>query len=269
LRYFFHIGYNGFDYRGWQKLPQIKGVNVQAIIETQLSSILKTDLTIVGCGRTDAKVHASQFFFHVDIEKEWDFDLLFRLNKNLPAGISIFDILPVDNSRHARFDATSRTYNYFIHTYKDPYLSDISAMYLRKDLNIAEMKKAVSLLPKYDDYKPLSKIGPLGKSTICKVTHADLYSDESGDCLRLEISANRFLRGMIRVIVHKLLLIGRGELSVEEFESYLISKIGPPIDRVAHPQGLYLSKVKYPFLDLPCRSQLFNALAHEARWTTV
>ena len=101
----------------------------------------------MGCGRTDAMVHASQFFFHVDVDKEWDFDLLFRLNKNLPADIAIFEIILMKDNQHARFDATQRTYDYFMHTYKDPFLHSMSALYLEKDLDLEKMKAATALLP--------------------------------------------------------------------------------------------------------------------------
>jgi tRNA pseudouridine38-40 synthase len=267
LRYFFHIGYNGFNYQGWQKLPQAH--SIQSTIETALSQVLKTDVTIVGCGRTDAQVHASQFFFHIDIDKKWDFDLLFRLNKNLPDDIAVFDIIPVEDSSHARFSAMGRTYNYFIHTYKDPYLSRISSMYSEKNLHLGEMKKAARILTQYDDYKPFCKNLSVHQTTICKISGADLYTDASGDNIRFEISSNRFLNGMIRIIVQKLLLIGREELSVDEFENYLISKQTPRVNKGAYPQGLYLSQVRYPFLEIPSRSELFNELVREGRWKEV
>jgi tRNA pseudouridine38-40 synthase len=267
LRYFFHIGYNGFNYRGWQKLPQAH--SIQAVVEKLLSQILKTNLTIVGCGRTDAQVHASQFFFHVDIDVTWDYDLVFRLNKNLPPDIAVFDIIPMEGLPHARLHAISRTYNYFIHTYKDPYLSTISSQYLDKDLNLQEMKRAVALFPKYRDYRAFCKNVAMQRTTICKITSANLYIDENGDNIRFEISANRFLSGMIRILVQKLLLIGRGELGVDEFESHLISKEQPKIIKGAYPQGLYLSQVRYPFLEMPSRSELFNSLAKQNRWKPV
>jgi tRNA pseudouridine38-40 synthase len=267
VRYFFHIGYNGYNYQGWQK--QVNITSVQFTLETLLSQILKTTITIVGCGRTDAQVHASQFFFHADIEEAWDYDLLFRLNKNLPPDIAVFDIIPMDGLPHARFDAVSRTYNYFIHTYKDPYLSTLSSCYLVKNLKLEEMKRAVSLLPTYDDYRPFCRKPAVHRTTICKITSANLYRDAHADSLRFEISANRFLSGMIRIIVQKLLLIGKGELSVDEFEHYLISKEAPEVTRGAYPQGLYLSQVKYPFLEIPSRSDLFNMLALESKWTAV
>ena len=267
MRYFFHIGYNGFNYRGWQKLPKIN--SVQFSVEKLLSQVLKTELTIVGCGRTDAQVHASQFFFHVDIIEAWDYDLLFRLNKNLPEDIAIFDIIPMEGLPHARFDAVERTYNYFIHTYKDPFLSAISSLYLDRNLKLDEMKRAVLLLPKYSDYKPFCKNASVQRTTLCSVKSTNLYEDESGDKIRFEISANRFLSGMIRIIVQKLLLIGRGELSVDEFESHLISKETPKVIQAAYPQGLYLSKVKYPFLEVASRSELFNSFAQQSRWKEV
>jgi tRNA pseudouridine38-40 synthase len=267
LRYFFHIGYNGFNYQGWQKLPQAN--SVQYIIETQLSQVLKTNVAIVGCGRTDSKVHASQFFFHADIPALWDFDLVFRLNKNLPDDIAVFDIIPVESSSHARLDAIERTYNYFIHTYKDPYLSNISSLYLGRHLNLYEMKRAVQLLTRYNDYRHFRRLTTIHRTTICNVTAADLYTDESGDNVRFEISANRFLTGMIRIIVQKLLLIGRGKLSVDEFENHFLCQEAPKIIKGAYPQGLYLSRVKYPYLDIPSRSELFNSLAQPDRWEVV
>ncbi len=258
MRYFFHIGFNGYKYRGWQRQPI--ALNVQQVVESTLSKILKEPITIMGCGRTDAQVHASQFFFHVDISKEWDYDLLFRINKTLPNDIAVYEIIPVKDNQHARFDATQRTYDYFIHTYKDPFLNNFSSLYLERNLNLERMKEAVALLTRYNDYRALCKTPDDYRTTICKVTAATLFSDPSGDRLRLQISADRFLGKMIRIIMGKLLVIGRGELSVEEFESYLISKKTPETFEPAYPQGLYLSKVTYPYLDIPPRIEFSSIL---------
>jgi tRNA pseudouridine38-40 synthase len=258
LRYFFHIGFNGYRYRGWQSQPV--ALNVQQVVESTLSKIVKEPMSIMGCGRTDAQVHASQFFFHVDIVKVWDYDLLFRINKTLPDDIALFEIIPVQDNQHARFDATQRTYDYFIHTYKDPFLSTGSALYLERNLNLTKMKEAVSLLPRYHDYRALCKTPAIYRTTICKVTSAALFADASGDRLRFQITADRFLGRMIRIIMGKLLMIGRGELSVEEFESYLITKRTPETFEPAYPQGLYLSKVTYPYLDIPPRSEFSTIL---------
>ncbi len=248
LRYFIHIAYHGGQYRGWQKHPD--GLNVQEVLETGISKILKIPTIIVGCGRTDAQVHASQFFFHMDVEKKWEFDLLFRLNKILPPDIAIFDIIPMEGLPHARFDAIQRTYDYFIHTYKDPFLNGLSSLYLEKDLNLLKMKEAVALLPKYNDYKAFCKMPDKYEHTICNVTSAILYANQKDDKLRFQISSNRFLGNMIRIIVGRLLKIGTGKLSVDEFENYLVTQQIPKISIPAHPQGLYLSKVTYPYLDI-------------------
>lgn len=269
MRYFFHIGYHGTRYNGWQKHP---GANtVQQVIETALSRLLKVEVAIIGCGRTDALVHASQYFFHTDIEKEWDFDLFFRLNKILPDDIAVFEIIPMQGQPHARFDAVKRTYDYFIHTYKDPFLSSFSSLYLAQNLDLDKMKAAAALLSLYKDYRGLCKGPDRIEHTICYVSSASFFMDAYGDRLRFQITANRFLSKMVRIIVGRLLEIGRGEMSVDEFEFYLSNKQTPKVIIPAHPQGLYLSKVTYPYLDIhsgttfPKNLQYFN----EVEWLNV
>jgi tRNA pseudouridine38-40 synthase len=133
-------------------------------------------------------------------------------------------------------------------------------LYPEKHLNLDEMKKAVAILPQHNDYRNLCRKVSERRTTICNVRSANLYTDKNGDSIRLEISANRFLYGMIRMIVDQLLMIGRGDLSVDEFENILDAKEPVGIIRSAYPHGLYLSKVRYPFLDIPSRSELFNTL---------
>lgn len=258
MRYFVHIGYHGTNYSGWQIHPGV--LNVQEVLQNALSKILKTPITIFGCGRTDAQVHASQFFFHMDVEKEWKFDLIFRLNKLLPDDIAAFEIIPIEGVPHARFDAIERTYNYFIHNYKDPFLSKFSSFYAYKNLDIDKMKAAVALLPLYHDYRGFCKSPDRNDHTICNITSANLYVSLTGDKIRFQISANRFLSKMVRIIVGRLLEIGKGKLSVDEFEYYLINKVTPSIITPAYPQGLYLSKVTYPYLDIPPRTDFTKML---------
>ena len=257
MRYFLHIAYHGAKYSGWQKHPD--GLNVQEVLETALGQILKIPIAIVGCGRTDAQVHASQFFFHVDIEKEWNFDLFFRLNKILPDDIAVYDIVPMQGLPHARFDAIQRTYDYFIHTYKDPFLSGFSSLYAEPKFDLGKMKAAAALLPLYNDYRGFCKSPDRHEHTACFVSSAALFADSNGDKLRFQISANRFLSKMVRIIVGRLLDIGLGKMSVDEFEHYLINKETPKIIVPAYPQGLYLSKVTYPYLDIPPRTS-FSAI---------
>jgi tRNA pseudouridine38-40 synthase len=269
LRYFVHIGYNGLPYSGWQIQPGV--LNVQGTIEKALSEIFKHPITIIGCGRTDAHVHASQFFFHMDLDRSWDFDLLFRLNKLLPSGIAVFDILPMEGLPHARFDAVLRCYDYFIHTYKNPFLSGFSSFYLLDQLKLDNMKAAVDLLPKYKDYRPFCTSPDKYEHTICNVMSAVLMADGNGEKLRFRITANRFLGKMIRIIMGQLLKIGKGELSVDEFESYLIEKKTPALIHPAHPEGLYLSKVTYPYLDLKPRTVFSSIMQNlvDDTWKTV
>lgn len=259
MRYFVHIGYHGLHFNGWQKQPGV--LNIQGVLENALTQIFKKQVFINGCGRTDAHVHASQFFFHMDIETPWDFDLMFRLNKALPASIAIFDIIPMDGQQHARFDAVQRCYDYFIHTYKSPFLNGLSSYYLLKDLHFDKMKQAAALLPKYKDFRPFCTSPDKYEHTICNVMSASLTVDSTGDRLRFQIASNRFLSKMIRIIMGQILKIGRGMQSVDEFEHYLITRQTPELLNPAHPQGLYLSKVNYPYLNLPARTE-FSAMLH-------
>ncbi|MES3018807.1 MAG: tRNA pseudouridine synthase A [Bacteroidota bacterium] len=267
MRYFVHIAYKGTRYFGWQNQPD--KISVQEVLETTLSKILKHPVIIYGCGRTDSGVHASQYFFHIDIEVDWNFDLFFRWNRILPDDIAIFDILPVDGKPHARFDAVLRTYDYFFHTYKDPFLSEGSALYLLPDLNLSEMKKAVDLLPKYNDYSAYCKSPDKNEHNICEVSAAGLFTNSNGNRIRFQISSNRFLGRMIRILSRKLIEIGSGTMSVDEFESHLISKKTPPLILPAHPQGLYLSKVTYPFLNLPVNAGFAADMMSEKVWKKV
>lgn len=260
LRYFFHIGYHGTRYSGWQKHPG--RVTVQQTIESALTRLLKVPAAIVGCGRTDAQVHASQFFFHIDVDKEWDFDLFFRLNKVLPDDIAVFDIIPMQGRPHARFDAIQRTYDYFIHTYKDPFVSGFSSLYEENSLNLDAMKAAVNILPNYTDYRAFCKGPDRIDHTLCYVSEVGLFTNSTGDRIRFHITANRFLSKMIRIIVGRLIEIGQGKMSADEFEYYLANRKTPASIIPAHAQGLYLSKVTYPFLDIPPATGVVAGLAN-------
>lgn len=267
MRYFFHAGFHGQCYRGWQR--QSNAGSLQQVIETILSNLLKEPITAMGCGRTDAQVHASQFFFHIDVTNEWNPNLFFPLNKMLPDDIAVFEVIPVKDDQHARFDAIQRRYDYFIHTYKDPFLNSISSWYPEPNLDLHMMKKAVKLLTRYNDYKAFCKSPDLYKHTICNVTSATLYSDSKGDRLRFQISADRFLGRMVRLIAGKLILVGKGEQSVDEFENYLITKQSPKFFDAAYPQGLFLSKVTYPYLDIPTRVDFMDIGQPEEQWHAV
>lgn len=177
----------------------------------------------------------------------------------------------MEGQPHARFDAVYRAYDYFLHTYKDPFLNGLSSFYLLDHLDFDKMKQAAAVLPKYKDFRPFCTSPEKYEHTICNVMEAKLSVDPRGDRLRFQISSNRFLGKMIRIIMGQLLKIGRGTLSVEEFESYLITLKTPDLITPAHPQGLYLSKVTYPYLNLPPRTEFSAILQKQAdeTWTNL
>ena len=268
LKYFFHIAYKGNNYHGWQRQANV--LSVQEVIEEALSRILKTPVIVMGCGRTDAQVHATQFFFHFEVDKEWDFDLLFRLNKLLPPDIAVFEIIPVKDSQHARFDAMQRTYDYFIHTSKDPFLSESSALYMEKNLNLYEMKRGAELFMHHKDFKAFCKSPAKYRHTICNISSSTLFRDASGSKIRFKISANRFLSSMVRTMVGALLEIGRGKFTTEELNYCITNKELPEFIKPAYPQGLYLTKVTYRYLDIPARSNFLSVLQSvEEDWVVV
>ncbi len=253
IRYFFHAAYQGTRYHGWQKQPEAG--SVQETLQHALSTLLKEPITCIGCGRTDAGVHARQYFFHINLSQQLPDNFLFIVNKVLPNDIAIFDILSPPRNGHAQLSATSRTYDYFVHTQKDPFLSELSSYYEVSDWDIAAMQKAIILLPQYDDFRGFCKRPDKHESTVRALSLAQLFSSDAGDKLQFRFRARGFLRGMIRLLVGNLLAVGRGKLSLAEWEDCLIHKKSPRFFNMAHPEGLYLSKITYPFLDLPAKGR--------------
>lgn len=256
--YFLHIAYDGSKYRGWQYQPNVP--SVQEVFEDTLKRIFKTKIIVYGCGRTDAGVHASQYMLHIELPERVDFDLKFRLNKNLPDDIAIYDVLEMEEGQHARYDAISRAYDYYIHLYKDPLLSNYSSYYELEGLDFEAMKKAAAIFPLYNDFKAVCRKPHLYKHTLCKVTQAKLYVSEDQQRLRFTISADRFLRGMIRLSVAFLLKVGMRKMTVEEFEHILANQIEVPEKEAALPNGLYLSRVEYPYLKILPQTAFGNLL---------
>ena len=258
MRYFLHLGFNGSKYHGWQFQPDV--VTVQETIEKALERLFKQQITVFGCGRTDAGVHASQYYAHINLDQTLDFDLKFRLNKTLPDDISVYQVLEATKDQHARYDATFRTYDYFIHLTKDALLSNYSSFYQLDKLNLDTMKQAVKLLLKQKDFKALCRRPHIYKHTLCDVTNAELFTNKENDRLWFTITANRFLHGMIRIIVYYLLQIGTGRLSIIEFDKILKGERKEKIKRLAKPNGLYLSRIEYPYLDSRSKSGLCDFL---------
>ena len=250
-RYAFHLAYEGTHYRGWQYQPNVRSV-AQTIQEALAKVLRLPKVTIVGCGRTDAGVHASQYVFHSDLAPLADVvQFRYRLNKTLPTDIAIYDIFAVEPSFHARFSAQWRHYHYLIHLQKNPFLEAGSMPYHDRPLHLDRMHQAVALLSQYEDYAGLCRQPHLHNTTICRVREAQLFPSADGTRLQLHLCANRFLRGQIRIIVRKLLELSEGKLSLDQFEHILTSGQRPDLLLPAPPQGLYLSGVEYEGLPLP------------------
>lgn len=196
-----------------------------------------------------------QYFSHVDIDDPLNFDLKFRWNHVLPNDISVFDIIPMEGKPHARYDATQRSYDYFFHNYKDPFMDHYSTFMDTKNFDLAKMQQAAQLIPAYRDFRAFCKSPDKNEHTVCEVSTAHLFTDTDQNRFRFSISANRFLGRMIRIIIKKLFEIGEGTLSITEFESHLRTGEIPPSIIPAAPQGLFLTKIVYPYLNIPAKPQ--------------
>jgi tRNA pseudouridine38-40 synthase len=245
-RYFIQLSYNGTAYHGWQ--VQINTMlTVQQVLNEMLSKLLNEPISIMGCGRTDRGVHAKDYYAHFDSKKtdllsdknKW----LFKFNHALPDDIVIHDVIEMDERANVRFDAIARTYQYIISKKKDPFQIN-KAYFFNGDLDIDAMNKAAQVLFDYEDFSSFAKTGAQTSTNICKLYKAEWK--EENDLLIFTISANRFLRNMVRAIVGTLLKVGKGKMTIDEFRKVIESKNRSNAGLSAHADGLYLTKVDYP-----------------------
>ncbi len=245
-RYFLEIKYDGTNYHGWQ--IQQNANSVQAEINKALSTLLQQEINVVGAGRTDTGVHAKQLFAHFDTDTPFKIDSLkFKINKFLPEDISCTSIHEVNKDVHARFSATARTYEYWITVNKDPFLNN-KAYYFIHSLNINLMNEACTILLNHTDFSCFSKSNTDTFTNDCDITAA--HWETKNDYLIFTITANRFLRNMVRAIVGTILDIGQERLKVEDLETIISSKNRSNAGTSAPAHGLYLTEVKYPKEDL-------------------
>lgn len=243
-RYFIKLAYNGSNYHGWQ--IQENAHTVQAEINEKLTLILGEPVNVVGCGRTDTGVHAREFFVHFDI-KELKFDLMdlrYKLNRFLPVDISVFDVFEVAPGLHARFDAVSRTYRYYIRRIKDPFNTGLS-YYYHGPLNVEMMNEAAKYLLDYEDFTSFSKLHAQTNNNICKIVQAGW--EQTGDHLIFTITADRFLRNMVRAIVGTVFEIGKGKLKPEDMKAIINAKDRSKAGFSVPAEGLFLEKIEYRF----------------------
>ena len=241
-RYFLALKYDGTNYHGWQ--VQDNANTVQEEVNNALSTILQKEITVTGAGRTDTGVHAKELIAHFDIDQEIDKDhFRFKINTILPSDISCTWVKTVNKEAHARFSATSRTYEYWITPDKNPFLIN-KGYYFSKKLNIDKMNQGAEMLKKYTDFSCFSKSNTDPFTNNCEITYA--HWEEQNEMLVFTISANRFLRNMVRAIVGTLLDIGTEKISLKDLETIIHSKNRSNAGTSAPAHGLYLTEVNYP-----------------------
>ena len=243
MRFFITLSYDGTRYHGWQVQPN--GPSVQEKLQWALSTILRQDIQVTGAGRTDAGVHARMMVAHFDVETmNFDLhDLAYKLNRLLPQDIAIQKMEPVSDEMHARFSATSRTYHYYIHTVKDPFLRAYSCE-LHYPLDFQLMNEAAAILMTYEDFGAFCKAHADVKTTLCHITAAQ-WHQTSPSSWYFEITANRFLRNMVRAVVGTLIDVGRGRLSLDDFRKVIEGKSRTEAGESMPANALFLEEVKY------------------------
>ena len=243
MRFFITLSYDGTRYHGWQVQPN--GPSVQEKLQWALSTILRQDIQVTGAGRTDAGVHARMMVAHFDVETmDYELqDLMYKLNRLLPQDIAIQMIEPVSDEMHARFSATSRTYHYYIHTVKDPFLRAYSCE-LHYPLDFDKMNEAAAILMTYEDFGAFCKAHADVKTTLCHITAAQWHQTSSSSWY-FEITANRFLRNMVRAVVGTLIDVGRGRLSLDDFRKVIEGKRRTEAGESMPANALFLEEVKY------------------------
>lgn len=242
MRYFIELAYKGTAYYGWQIQPA--AVSVQETLENALFTLLREKTPVVGAGRTDSGVHASQYFAHFDSEEISDRKaFIFRLNSVLPLDIAVYDLFPVDEDAHARFDAVSRSYEYRLVQQKDPFEIGI-AHFVKNELDLEKMNKAAAKLKNYKDFKCFSKSKTDVKTYNCRIDAAGW--EKQGEKLVFHITADRFLRNMVRAIVGTLLEIGLGKIPVEQLDEIIKSRDRQKAGTSVPAKGLFLTGIEYP-----------------------
>ncbi|MDF0716000.1 tRNA pseudouridine(38-40) synthase TruA [Muricauda sp. 334s03] len=242
MRYFIQFSYFGKAYHGWQNQPN--AITVQEVLQKALSTLLRKTVEVVGAGRTDAGVHARQMYGHVDVDAISDIDdLVYRLNAFLPDDIAVQGIHKVVDGAHARFDAVERTYEYWLVKEKDPFLFD-HAHFVKHPLDVDAMNKAAKMLLEHRDFECFSKSNTDVKTFNCDVREAFWAIDK--EKWVFTITADRFLRNMVRAVVGTLLEVGMGKMSPEDIHRIIASKDRGEAGASVPAKGLYLTKVSYP-----------------------
>ena len=255
MRYFIHLAYNGSPYHGWQTQPN--ATSIQETLNKAFSVLLQSKINLMGAGRTDTGVHAREMYAHFDFESSFDIpNLVHKLNSFLPKDIVIYDIISVHDEAHTRFDATKRTYEYHIHQFKNPFLHELS-WYFNQPLDVDLMNEAAQLLFNYTDFECFSKVNTDVNTFDCTIFEAFWTRDvaeqsgakQKNDQLIFTISANRFLRNMVRSIVGTLVNVGLHKITLADFQAIIESKSREKAGFSVPAHGLYLTKIAYDYIN--------------------
>lgn len=243
MRYFIQISYNGTNYHGWQQQPNAS--SVQETLNKALSTVLNRTIDCMGAGRTDTGVHATQMFAHFDCDElQNTTSIIHKLNSFLPQDIVVHNLIQVHNDAHARFDATKRTYEYHIHSFKNAFLQNKS-WYFHQKLTIDLMNEACKILFNHTDFQCFSKVHTDVNTFDCKIYEA-FWKEENANLI-FTISADRFLRNMVRAIVGTMVNVGLEKITLEEFQTIIESKDRNKAGFSVPAHGLYLTKIEYNY----------------------
>ncbi len=243
MRYFIYLAYDGTLYHGWQRQPN--AVSIQEKLEDILQKLYKRYIPIVGAGRTDTGVHARLMVAHFDSDADIDTaTLTFKFNCLLPSDISVYTIVPVTPEGHARFSATQRTYHYYLYLRKDPFIRPFACRYYYH-LDFNAMNNAADVLLRHTDFGSFCKTGSDNKTNICHITRARWFQTNSHNWY-FEITADRFLRNMVRAIVGTLIDVGKGRISVSQFEDIILKQNRSASGESMPACGLFLENIAYP-----------------------
>ncbi len=241
MRYFIELSYHGKNYHGWQSQPD--AIAVQEEINKAVSIVLQEEIIVLGAGRTDTGVHASQMFAHFDTDKVLDTNYIYKFNSVLPEDIVIYNIEKVADDKHARFDALSRSYEYRIWLGRNPFMLDNTWQIYHQKLDVAAMNEAALILLEYENFQAFSKVKTDVRTFNCDVTEAKWI--QNGNELTFHISANRFLRNMVRAIVGTLVDVGKHKITKEDFRNIILSRDRSNAGLSVPAKGLFLTKITY------------------------
>ena len=248
MRYFLRLSYDGTDFQGWQRQINTRN-SIQELVEESISRILKEKITVTACGRTDAGVHARVFYIHFNYHAALESRFIKLLNYNLPDSIVAMRIHAVHDKAHARFDASSRSYKYYLHYTKNPFLARFSTNMEIESPDLDKIRQGLHFFKTMTNFRYVCRTPDRMNTTICDLREAEVFTWMHGRGLIFHFTADRFLKSMVRIMTSRLLDLGIGKISFQQFSDINSGNIEVPNLSMAPPQGLHLWEINYPYID--------------------